>query len=487
GRFRALETIREYGIERLADAGELVRARVTQAEFLGARAREMDRLLRGPRIMEALSWFDDEEDNIASALRYSSAVPLASVTIALVVSCAWYWLIRDRNEEARDWLDIASPLAVGVEGDEARILSLVQPLMLGARADGAAELSGMSEELTRSMTQLLAPLSQLKLGPGSHELLQLIVPTLQAFGAVMGEPDWMTRVRLPSPEALGLDPWPTAVMHVARAAMAQNRGDVDELGSESRLAREIFTQIGDLWGLALSEQMYSLWFATTGQLTEALEMGDSATEHMRQITSRWDLAQQQGLGIQMLFRLGRADEARGRIEQMLRDAEAGGNARTILQAQLIAATADVELGDLASAGTRLAAIDELRDQWHNGPGQLVALVEVVKGSIARRRGDLGGAENHLREAVAAAIRSHDSPVIGAVALSVATWALVSGKVAVAVRAVNLSTALIGYYDASHPEIESVVTAADAAKIERPSTRVPERPISPEALTALLSA
>jgi predicted ATPase len=490
GRFRALETIREYGIERLSEAGELVNARVTQAEYMSVRAHEMDRLLRGPRIMDALAWFDAEEDNIVIALRYSAGRPLAAVAVGLVVSCAWYWLIRDRNEDARDWLDLVGPLAAGAEGDEARILSLVQPLMVGARADGADALPGMSEPMSESMAEsmakTLAPLRHVRLGHGSHELLQLIVPALNAFSAVMGQPDWMTAVRLPDPGELGLDPWPTGVLRVARAAMAQNRGEIAELGSESGRAIEIFTEIGDLWGLALSEQMHSQWLATTGRLDDALEMSDRSTEHMRLITSSWDLAQQQGLAIQLLLRLNRSDEALVRVQQMLEDAETGGNARTVLQAQLTAATVDVEFGDLASAGTRLAVIDGLQDQWHGGPGQLMALVEVVKASIARQRGDLGGAEDHLRSAAESAMRSHDNPVIGMVALSVATWALAAGEVEVAVRAVNLATTLVGFYDATHPEIMAVVAAADRAKIGRPSTEVPERPIPAEALTELLS-
>ncbi|MEJ1231316.1 MAG: hypothetical protein WDM88_12810 [Galbitalea sp.] len=47
GRFRALETVREYGIERLAEQGELVDARTSQARFMARRAGEMDTLLRG--------------------------------------------------------------------------------------------------------------------------------------------------------------------------------------------------------------------------------------------------------------------------------------------------------------------------------------------------------------------------------------------------------------------------------------------------------
>ena len=484
GRFRALETIREYGLERLSEAGELLEARTAQAQYMSRRAGEMDRLLRGPNIMQAIKWFDDEDDNLASALRYSSGVPLADVAVNLAVSCAWYWLIRDRNEDAQEWLSTVAPLASGVDGDEAKILSLVHPLVIGF---GQEDLQALPPaEAAVRFGELLKPLADVHLTAGSHELLQLIVPAIKAFASAGGAPDWISSVRLPEVSELDLDPWPTAMVHIARAAMAQNRGEVSELGEESLVALDLFTQLGDVWGIALSEQMRSLWLALVGRFEEALALSDSSTEHMRMITTSWDLAQQQGLGIQMLTRLNRMDEARVRVAQMLEDAETGGNARTILQAQLTALSMDVYAGDLASAGNRLAVIDELHDTWHGAPGQIAAMVYTAKASISRQRGDLDEAENQLRAAAEAAVGSHDQPIIGTVALAVATWALARGDVALAVRAVDVSTALIGAYDATHPEILAIVAAADDSEIGRPRTEVPERPISIEALRELLA-
>jgi predicted ATPase len=484
GRFRALETIREYGLERLAEAAELVTARTAQAQYMSRRAAEMDRQLRGPKIMQAIKWFDDEDDNLASALRYASGVPLADVAVNLAVSCAWYWLIRDRNEDAQEWLSLVAPLASGVEGDEARILSLIHPLVIGF---GQEDLQALPpDEAATRIAEILKPLRDVHLTAGSHELLQLVVPALKAFASAGGSPDWIASVRLPEVSELDLDPWPTAMVHIARAAMAQNRGDVAELGEESLVALDLFTQLGDIWGVALSEQMRSLWLVLVGRFEEALTLGDSSTEHMRMITTSWDLAQQKGLAIQVLLRLDRADEAVARVQQMLEDAETGGNARTILQAQLTALTMDVYVGDLAAAGTRLAVVDSLYDTWHGAPGQIAAMVHTAKASISRQRGDLDEAENHLRAAVEAAVGSHDQPIIGGVALAVASWALARGDVALAVRGVDVSTSLIGAYDATHPEILAIVAAADDAKIGRPRTEVPERPIPVEALKELLA-
>jgi hypothetical protein len=217
-------------------------------------------------------------------------------------------------------------------------------------------------------------------------------------------------------------------------------------------------------------------------------MGDSSTAHMREITTSWDLAQQQGLSVQTLARLGRMDEARERVAGMLESAEADGNPRAIFQAQLTAVMLDIADGDVAAAGNRITIIDEIQGAWERGGGQapqVIALVEFAKASVARLRNDLGSSEEHLRIAADAAVRSQDQPVVGQVALQIASHALARGDVPLAVRAVNVSTSLFGAYDSTAPEVLAVVAAADKAGIGRPSTEMPERPIVVESLSELL--
>ena len=487
GRFRALETVREYGIERLSESGTLGDALAAQAEFMAARAREMDRDLRGPNIVEGLHWFDAEEDNLTSALRYATGAPRPDLAVVLVLSSAWYWTVRDRNEEAQVWFDLVAPLAWKAEGDEARVVALVGTALSTIAAQDGESMQHISEEMIAELEKFLADLQAVPIGRGSHDLIQLVIPFVTTFVSAMGPGEWMSSIRIPELEDLDLDPWPTAMVHLARAAMAQNRGVLTELGSESTESLILFGELGDLWGIALSEQMKAIWLSTLGQFEEALELSDSSTEHMRSITSSWDLTQQQGLAVQRLLRLGRTPEALERVEQMLSDAEAGGNGRTILQANMTAATVDVQLGDLASAGNRIAIIEQTRDSWPREPGQVTAMVEALKGSIARRRGDLDEAESHLRVAASAAVRSQDQPIIGMTAIAVGSYALARGNVALAVQAVDFSTAMIGAYDGTHPEVMAIDEAALKQGIGRPSTTVPDHPIVLSSLEELLSS
>ncbi len=487
GRLRALETVREYGIGRLSETGGLSEALALQVRFMARRAREVDRTLRGPRIVDAIAWFDAEDDNLASALRYAIGVPLPDLAVSLVVSCAWYWIIRDRNDEAQQWFAGVAPLAVAAEGTEAQFISVVGKVLSAIQANEGVELQTMTDGIPQEVADLIAELQRLPVTRDDHELIQLVLPFVGAFADAIGKGEWMSAIRIPEDDALDLAPWPTALLHVGRAAMAQNRGALAELGEESAKALHTFTEIGDVWGIALSEQMHAIWLAAIGRLEEALVLSDQSTEHMRDITTNWDLAQQQGLAIQMLVRLGRVPEALERVNQMTDAADESGNGRSILQANLVSASLFAQLGDVDEASLRLLAIENVRDSWDHEPGQITAMVEALRGLIATRRGDLDEAEKHLRAAVVGAVRSQDQPVIGALAINVGTYALARGNVELAVRAVNFATSMLGAYDASHPEVIAIAEAAYNAGIGQPSTEVPDRPITLSSLEELLGS
>jgi predicted ATPase len=484
GRYRTLETVREYGIERLAESGTVAAARELQARHAADRATAVDVLLRGAGINEAIAWFDAEEENIVAALRYAVTVPLDETAIILITACTWYWTIRDRGEDARTWFGAVAPLAQRVDSDEGKVISVLGSL-ISAFSDGTVQLDS-SESIERAL-ELLEPLRHFEFGAGRHELLQLFPPAISAFGAVMAETDWMLRVRMPRGEDLGLDTWPTAMLHVMRAAMAQNRGDVDELGVESELAVFQFAEVGDLWGLALSQQMRANWLVLKGRLDEALALNDESTGNMRRITSSWDLAQQQTLAVSILARGGRFDEARERVAEMFVDADRSGNPRTHLQVQLAAVQLDLMSADVASAGTRLSEIEQLVTAWPNTPPQLIAMISASKGWAEILRGNFDDAENHLRAAVVQSEQSHDQPVMGMVAITVGTLALSRGDLAEALRAVELADWLIGAHDATDPQVRAIEAAAIDAGVGRNGTEVPSRPAALEAFGRLMGS
>jgi predicted ATPase/tetratricopeptide (TPR) repeat protein len=485
GRYRALETIREYGIERLTERGELREARELQARHQTERAEEFDLTLRGPRIHEAIDWFDSEADNISAALRFAVDVPLPDLAVRLVVASTWYWIIRERQSDAQTWYPQVIPLTADVEGDAARILGMIGPV-IAQLSDNVDDHGDPDFEFASGMA-LLAPIAEITAPAGSHDLVQVLPRALAAFVAVGNSPDWMTQVRLPFGEDLGLDPWPTAALHVARAAIAHNRGDSVDLGSSSEIAVQQFTVIGDLWGLALAQQMRSEWMALNGDLNEALALSEQATENLRRVTSSTDLAQQQGLAIQLLIRLGRIDEARERVEALIAGAIAAENPRVRLQTQLMSLGLEIEVGDVDAAERRLAELDALADAWPREPMQLRAQKAALIAGVRILQGDHGRAEELLRDAVELAVQSHDYPVIGFVTLMVGSLALARENVSSAMEAVDLSAVFFGARDVRHPRVIAIERAAAAAGIGRASTEAPTRPMAIDALKRLISS
>src|SRR6185437_6211679 len=69
-RYRMLETIREYGLEKLAEAGELEQTRTRAAGYFADLVHEAEPWLRGPEQQRWYRLLDAERENIVGALRH---------------------------------------------------------------------------------------------------------------------------------------------------------------------------------------------------------------------------------------------------------------------------------------------------------------------------------------------------------------------------------------------------------------------------------
>ena len=450
GRYRALETIREYGIEKLVQSGRLDERRRQQAHWLGWAAREHDAQLRGPAIHDALAWFDAEDDNVVSALRFSIEGGRGEEAVRLAAGNAWYWVIRDRNDDAATWLSAAAPFAIGGSSDDALIVRAVTAVIAAFEpfeGNSFESVDGSELEAIRVAA-----------ATSDNELLQVIPVMVTAFSNAMLRGDWPIGVEIPADEELRLKDWSRAVIGVMRSAMAQNRGDVDELGRASEQALEMFERVGDVWGLALSKQMRAEWLSLVGRLDEALRLSDESTAAMRMITSSWDLQQQQGLAVVLLTKLGRIDEARERAAQLLREARESESARAILLALYTGVFLALQLGERAEAASLVAELDSIDLVLPPGQHQLHALDHLARGGLALLQGDQGAAEGQLREAAEEAVSSHDHPIMAIVAIGIGNLAVERGHLDDAATALDLAVALRGAPD-PHDAIEARIRAA----------------------------
>ena len=107
-RYRMLETLREYGVERLDRAGRDRRAPGSRTPgYFAGWPRELDPALRTAEQVPALRRLDAERDNILAALRLLADTGHGADAIDLVLVAGWYWAVTGGNAEAAHWLRVA--------------------------------------------------------------------------------------------------------------------------------------------------------------------------------------------------------------------------------------------------------------------------------------------------------------------------------------------------------------------------------------------
>jgi predicted ATPase len=107
-RYRLLETVRQYGRERLAQAAEAIEVRNRHQAWCVALAEQAEGQIRGPYQRDWLERLEAEHDNLRAALTWSredskGADAMLRITGALL----WFWWLRGYLSEARGWYEEA--------------------------------------------------------------------------------------------------------------------------------------------------------------------------------------------------------------------------------------------------------------------------------------------------------------------------------------------------------------------------------------------
>jgi predicted ATPase len=124
GRFLMLETIREYGLDRLQEAGEAQELEAAHAAHFLELAEQAGPHLSGGGA-EQSDWFrrlEEERDNLRAAIAFLSESPEADPEMRIVVATWDFWWLHGYVPEARRYLDHA--LARGVPRDRTGVNAL---------------------------------------------------------------------------------------------------------------------------------------------------------------------------------------------------------------------------------------------------------------------------------------------------------------------------------------------------------------------------
>jgi predicted ATPase/DNA-binding SARP family transcriptional activator len=213
-RYRLLESVAAYAVERLHEMEDLAAVRDRHLRHYLAVAERAEPRLRGGEQRVWLDRLDAEAGNMRAAL--DEAVGEDAVRLATALS--WWWLLRGRLTEGRRTLS-----AVDSASPELRVLHGAFALLTGDHSAASASIEGAS---ARSLW-------------------------LFAYGLFSaGEADAGDAVNA---RALDLftasgEEWGVAASLALRAMLALGRGDLAALDRDGRRSAEIFRRLGDRWG-----------------------------------------------------------------------------------------------------------------------------------------------------------------------------------------------------------------------------------------------
>jgi predicted ATPase/DNA-binding SARP family transcriptional activator len=107
GRYDLLDTVREYALEQLADAGSLGAAQLAHAEYFATVVDAARAELRGPDWLGCIGWLELEHDNLWAALAYARDAPDPGIAVRLGGGLGWYFPLAERVSEGRSFLEAA--------------------------------------------------------------------------------------------------------------------------------------------------------------------------------------------------------------------------------------------------------------------------------------------------------------------------------------------------------------------------------------------
>jgi predicted ATPase len=124
-RFLLLETLREFALERLQEAGEIKELERRHAAYFVDLVEAGERGLHGPDQVAWAARLDAELDNIRAALRWTVDRGDAVLGHRLLYGMWWFWGHRGHQHEARNWIAQVMALPGAGERTTARARALI--------------------------------------------------------------------------------------------------------------------------------------------------------------------------------------------------------------------------------------------------------------------------------------------------------------------------------------------------------------------------
>ncbi|MCZ6662376.1 MAG: BTAD domain-containing putative transcriptional regulator [Actinobacteria bacterium] len=333
GRFRLLETMRQFAFEQLVVGGEAPTIGRRHRDWYRETAIRENPELRGSQQVSAWTRLEQDHDNLRAAIQWSLDNGDTDGALELVAALGYFWMVRGYWSEAWRWLERAlaaqggSPLA-RAEAITAEAITEVIRVNFGTVKELLGEALVVFEEANV---------------PSSHaraSLLHAVGEYQSEFGAAN---ELLQKVYDSS--VASDDSWSAAF--VARY-LGEIGSDVDDI-SLLEESYQRFMRLGDRWNAAFSMYFISGWYLSSEMYMESEESAWKARDLAADIGDIiWHAHATRNLGL-AAFQTGDHDRARKYMSEALERLSAiGDDACSSTLNRNLAALA-LESGDTAEA------------------------------------------------------------------------------------------------------------------------------------------
>ncbi|GGS36397.1 BTAD domain-containing putative transcriptional regulator [Actinokineospora fastidiosa] len=433
-RYRLLESVAAYGLERLRAAGEADEVAARYSAYFTELAETAEVCGREQRAW--LLRLEAESANLARAFDDAVERGDADTALRLVDALAWSWFLRGRHRVAHRFLDAALAVPGGSALARARVRAWLTgfAVLLEADRDVRQALDALDSPDDRAQMALFLSYVHVLLGDA-------------ATGAALldgVEPD---------------DDWNRALLLAARASVALLRSDLPAAERDALAAHELFAAHGDGWGRLRALESLAVLAQIRGDYPTAARLHRESTR----------IAEDLRLWNDVAYHLS----GQGRVAMLT------GDHATAVEFHHRAMRLAVEQSDtfgeecaevgLALVARRTGRLDDAERHllrwldWNRSLGSAygLSLLETELGFVAELRGDPAGAAKWHRAALASARETGDPRSVAFAVEGLAGACSIDGEPVRAARLLGAAAALRESVDAPLPSGER----ADVDRIE----------------------
>jgi len=266
-----LETIRQYALERLEQAGELDNTRRRHAGYYAALAERMRERLDGPEHLASLDRLEAEHDNLRAALAWSLETPAAdqagddeqaAIGLRLVQALVPFWYQHGHAIEGRRWLQRALDLASADAGAPLARITHGLGILLADQGESDAARPFFERSLAISRD----------LGDRAQQ-----ARTLSSLGIThrhLGDLD-TARALLEESIAISRETGSASLLAAALCHLGQVESGAGNFDRATEVLQEALTldqEQGDIFGVAIDQQSLALISLRAGRTRDAHDL-----------------------------------------------------------------------------------------------------------------------------------------------------------------------------------------------------------------------